>query len=215
MSNATREEKSEGPVTLDMFKTNEFQKAGTKTAQLRQKITVTSFYPSKKSSNSLQDSMFSDNDFGFEEQEFTSTDNRVAFINVPPSITEEDFNTRLASNPKARIYRILSNHPILSAEQEYAISEGLKTRDEFADAQAARYGEGNENEGELIKLNGKPFYRVTNFTSVGRKDVDLRNSNPEDFYVSANIRAEWTGEYITTSEIEMSTGTEGLGTQNI
>jgi hypothetical protein len=215
MSNATREERTEGKVSLEMFKMGEFQKEGSKTAQVRQNIHTIAYYPSKKAGNSLMDGFFSNADFGYEEQSFESDDNRVAFYPVPTATTEEQFNALLLSHPQARIYRILSNHPILSVEQEYAINQGLKTKDEFAEKQAARYGEGSDKEGELIQHHGKPFYRVTNFSASGRLDIDLRNANIEDLYVSESIRNEWTGEYTRTETSELVAGTENLGTQGV
>lgn len=215
MSNASRVIRNEGPVTLAQFTMPEFQKAGSKSAELRQTIVTHSFYPSKKAANSLQDGFYDNSEFGYEEQEFESTDNRVAFYNAPVGETEEGFNAKLAASPKARIYRILSNHPILSLEQEYAIKQGLKTKDEFANKQAARYGEKSEHEGQLIISDGKPFYRVTNFSANGRADIDMRNDNPEDLYLSEALRNEWTGEYTITEEVELTTGTENLGTQTV
>jgi hypothetical protein len=126
---ATRTEVVKSPITLDKIYTGENQKPGTLTAQLRQSITTKSYYPSKKIDSDMQDNLFSGKDFGFAEQEFISTENRVAWIPVPLSATEDQVKTMLAAAMAggACIYKVLSSEPILDNNQEYAITAGLRT----------------------------------------------------------------------------------------
>lgn len=207
MSNATRVEKVYQQILLDMIKMSNFQKAGTKTAQLRQTVVTTSFYPSKQASDSLSESFYDNNDFGFAEQPFTSTENRVTFINIPLNETEDGLKAKLAANPNAHIQRILSHHPILSSQQENAISRGLKTLDEFADRQALRYGKGHEMEGQLILINGRPSFRVTKISASGAEDIDTRNkeiAEGKGFYMTEKMKEEMEGVETMTSVSEDS-----------
>ena len=203
MSNATRVETSEAKVLAELLKTSDFQKEGSQTAQLRQVITTKSFYPSKQASNSLTESLFDNRDFGYAEQEFTGTENRVAFMNVPMDITIEQLQEKLDANPKSRIYKILSNHPILTDSQKYSIREGLRTKDEFANSQVARYGENADPEqvGKLVlDPIGKPQYRATFFSASGKADVDMRTAAADDFYTTDEINMELTGDMQFTDE---------------
>lgn len=197
MSNATRTEVSEAAVLAELLKISDFQKEGSQTAQLRQVITTKSFYPSKQASNSLTDSLFDNRDFGYSEQEFVGTENRVAFMNVPLNITIEQLQEKLAANPKSRIYKILSNHPILTESQKYSIKQGLRTKEEFANSQVARYGENADAEqvGKLVlDPLGKPQYRATFFSASGKADMDMRTADPADFFTTNEITLEMTGD---------------------
>ena len=197
MSNATRTEVSEAAVLAELLKISDFQKEGSQTAQLRQVITTKSFYPSKQASNSLTESLFDNRDFGYAEQEFVGTENRVAFMNVPLNITLEQLQEKLAANPKSRIYKILSNHPILTESQKYSIKQGLRTKEEFANSQVARYGENADAEqvGKLVlDPLGKPQYRSTFFSASGKADVDMRTADPADFFTTNEITLEMTGD---------------------
>lgn len=207
MSNATRVETEEAKVLAELLKISDFQKEGSQTAQMRQVITTRSYYPSKQASNSLTESLFDNRDFGYAEQEFVGTEQRVAFMNIPLTgpnadgvmvpFTVEMLQAKLAANPKCRIYKILSNHPILTDSQKYSISQGLRTKAEFADAQVARYGEsaGEDKFGKLVlDTYGKPQYRATFFSASGKEDQDLRTNVPSDFYTTEQITLELTGE---------------------
>lgn len=204
MSNAIREDRHESAVTCELIKATEFQKEGSVTAQLRQKHTTVSWYPSKQATNSKSDSLFSNDEYGYGEQSFESVENRVAFMNVPVGTTMEIINSRLDATPKARIYRELSNHPILTTSQAYAISEGLKTKNEFANSQVARYGENHPKAGELVTKDGKPMYRVTFFSTEAKADVDSRTSDPNDYYSTPEIEMELTGEINVGNEADLS-----------
>ena len=179
MSNATRVSITKTAITLDSLGAGEYQKEGTITAQLRQTITKISYYPSKKVDNELSGGLFAASDFGFHEQEFVSTENRVAWILVPVSFDEARVLAELekANKAGACIYRVLSNQPILSDDQRHAIKENWKTLDAFANSQVMRYPEGHKTEGEIILVDGSPVYRKTFFWNTERADEDLRKGS--------------------------------------
>lgn len=193
VQNGVRKETSATPVTVDSLYVGEYQKEGTKTAQLRQKYTTVSHYPTKQVSNNLQDNPFSLKDFGFEETAYESVENRVAWIDIPASITNAD-DVVSAIGTDATLYKVLSNRPILSDNQAYAIAQGIRTMDEFANSQIVRYPDNHPDAGSIIPdPNGKPQYRSVFYSNTLKADVDSRNENAEDFYVSAEIKAEISG----------------------
>lgn len=204
MSNASRIEKEEGQIVVSELRVSPFQKEGTKTAMLRQDIKTISYYPKKKANNSLTDSVFGEEEFGFSESDFSSTEHRVCFINVPGDMTLEQVQARINTAKGARLYRILSNHPITSESQEAAIRNGLRTLNQFANKQVVRYGVNMPNAGELITWNGKPQYRGTYFSQSGKADLDLRTDDPDDYYVTPEIRAELTGVLIEADAAQPS-----------
>lgn len=172
---------------------SEYQKEGTMTAELKQAITTTSSYPSKVVSNSLQNNIFSTSDFGFEEQDYVNTENRVAWIDVPLDATVEMVQEKLDSFKEATLYRILSNKPILADTEKYAVDnpEINVTLDTFANRQVVRYGTGHEKEGKItVDQNGKVQYRRIAFDKNGKTDVDERTSETNDFYASEQIEHE-------------------------
>ena len=189
-----RHEVSKSAITLDKLYKSDYQKEGTLTAQIRQVVTRKSYYPSKKTSSSMQANIFDNKDFGFEEQEFESTETRVAWIPVPANITEAEVKAKLEAAHKAgaTIYRVLANKPILDENQKYAISQGLSTMDTFANSQVVRYPKGNENEGKIwTDANGNVQYRRTFFWLTAMDDQDARDG--KDCYLSPEIKAELAG----------------------
>ena len=221
MSNAQREVVTFGLIMLDLIKTSDFQKSGTKTAQLRQSVTKVSYYASKQANDNLTESFYSNSDFGYGEQPFTSKEERVVFMNIPVVETEEGLKAKLANAPKARIYKILSHFPILTSAQENAISRGLKTRNEFANKQCIKYGEGTvingvDVSGQLILFNGKPQFKVTKFSVSGKADEDLRPSET-GFYSTPEIETMMTGEVVIEdaeySELTTGQSEEAIGNQ--
>lgn len=193
MENSIRKTSTKTAITVDKIYASEHQKAGTKTAQLRQVVTNKSFYPSKQISNDLQDNVFSLAEFGFQEKEYTQIENRVCWIDVPSIIENpDDVVAKIPAN--ATLYRIMSNHPIISSNQEYAISEGLRTMADYANSQVVRYGDNHPSAGQLIlDDNNKPQYRAIFFSASFKDDVDNRTQEAEDFFASAEIKAEMTG----------------------
>lgn len=193
MENSIRKTTTVGSITVDDVYVSDFQKDGTKTAQLRQVVTTKSYYPSKQISNDLQDNPFDMDDFGFEEQEFTNEENRVCWIDVPTIINSKD--DVLAKLPAgSTLYKMMSNHPILTSNQSYAIDENIATMETFANRQVIRFAEGHADAGKLVlDANGKPQYRAVFFAKTVKTDIDKRTSDPEDFYATEEITAELTG----------------------
>jgi hypothetical protein len=189
---AVRKEVTKTGVTIDKVYVGDFQKEGTKSCQLRQVVKTISYYPSKQIKSNMQDNPFSIVDFGFAEQQFPNTENRVAWIDVPMAATQDDVLAKLPTT--SCLYRVMSNRPILTNNQAYAIDEGLRTMDEFAATQIVRYGTESEFAGQIVKdENGKPQYRQIFYSNVAKEDSDLRNAVASDYYASAAIVAELSG----------------------
>lgn len=161
--------KSFGKITVDEIKDS--IKGDRKQAQIRQVVTTS--YPSGKVGNSMSDSLFSEEEFQFESQDFE--ENRVAWIDVPKTATKEQVEALLAANPKACIYKVLSSEPILTEEQKSAIAAGLTTLDIIKERQIVRYGENHEKAGETILWkDGKVQYKSNFFSKTTKEDVDTR-----------------------------------------
>lgn len=189
-----RKEVSISPLTVTKVFKSDFQKEGTLSAELRQTIETVSFYPSKVVTNSINDNIFDTADFGFEEQSFPNKETRVAWIDVPVDSTVESVKEKLEKNPEACLYRILSNKPIIADTEQHAIENTNfpnVTKDSFAKKQVVRISEkATENAGMLALVNGKIQYRRIAFTKTAKKDMDLRTSEPSDFYASPELKAE-------------------------
>lgn len=185
-----------GKISLSRIYKAEYQKEGTLTAELKQEVVTKTSYPSKKVSNSMQDSIFGNEAFGFESQDFTATETRVAWIPVPSGATEEEVEANLskAIANGATLYRVMSNKPILTEDQDYSIQVGNKTLADYAAAQVVRYPESHPQGGQLIKdTNGKVQYRRIFFKSSPMEDVDNRTADPKDQYISKEISMELSG----------------------
>lgn len=197
-----RKEISKDSLSVSRVYKSDYQKEKTHTAELRQTVTTKSYYPSKSVSNNMQDNIFGQSDFGFQEQEYVNNEKRVAWIDVPEGMTPEAVAEKLKDFEDATLYRVLSNNPILTDNQVYAINAGLTTKDNFAESQVVRYPEGTENAGKLaLDSNGKPQYRAIFFSNSAKDDMDLRTEGPDDFYASASIKAELNStEHVVTGQ---------------
>ena len=190
-NNAISTEVTRSALFVEEVKVSSFQKVGTMTAVLKQTIETISKYPSKSVSSDMQDNIFGMQDFGFESQEYTSTRTNVAFMDVPTGSTIESVTLQLSKFPKACLYRVMSNEPILTDKQKYSITAGLKTMDDYANSQVIRYGEGSEQAGELLlDSNGKVQYRAVYFSIKDKEDIDLRN-NSDEMYLSPELELEF------------------------
>lgn len=172
-----------------VFKGN-FQKEGTQTAELKQTIETVSHYPSKTVTSNFQDNPFSNEDFNFGESKWENKETRVAWINVPEGTTVDQTIAKLKGHAKAGLYKVLSNSPIISDIQEYAIGQNMTSADIIGDAQVVRYPKGDVKEGQLILANGKPQYRAVFFNTQGLEDQDLRTDAPADFYATEKVKME-------------------------
>lgn len=148
--------------------------------------------------NNLRSSLFSAEELGKE----TFIEKRVDFIDVPKGATVEEVQARIDSLPNARIYRALSDKPIMSNSQIGTIQNGLSGEafenfkqvhgieadswnDEcrqalltnIANNQMVRYGENFEGKDaqEPVLRNGKPQYRITRFYfgDTPKEDVSI------------------------------------------
>lgn len=193
------------PVTIDGEPyASQFQKKDTMSIMLRQVISDHATYPSARVRNEKEDNLFADEEFGFTGgQEFTSVQNRVAFMDIPVGATVAQLQAKLAANPEACIYKQLSSRPILTSGQMSSITGGLRTLDMFANAQAIRYPENegtiaNGTAGKLIlDAEGKVQYRATFFSQTERADVDERGK--VEYYVSPELADELAGKVISAS----------------
>ena len=194
-----------GNIEVAELKVSDFQKKGTKTAVLKQTVKTTSLYPAKSVSNNLQDNIFGLEEFGadFVTEPYVSTRVNVAFMDVPETSTIETVKAKLALFPKATLYRIMANKPILNSNQEYAIKQGLKTMDDFANAQAVKYGQDDDKghvKGNLIlDKHGKVQYKVTYFSTTEKEDMDLRNDIPDDQYLTPELELEYNEALLLTA----------------
>lgn len=181
------------PIEVSEIRVSDFQKKGTKTAILKQKVITKTTYPAKQVSNEFQDNIFSIEEFGFETQDFMNERTNVVFMDVPENTTVETLKAKLENFPEACLYRVLGNRPILTSSQEYAIKNGLKTLDDFAHSQVVRNGEtGNI----ILDNNGNIQYRATFFSATDKEDMDGRDG---DVYMSAELEAEYNAALLTVS----------------
>ena len=204
MSNATRVETRKSAIEVSRIYKSDFQKKDSETCELKQTVAVFSYYPSKSVKSNLGDNLFDAAEFGYSEQEFKQERTDVAWIIVPEGTTVDTVKAMLAKVEKATLYRIISNKPILTDDQLYAISQGLKTMEDFADAQVMRYGSTTEehNEGDLVlDNNGKPQYKACFFSKEGKADIDLRTSDPTDFYASTAITVEMNQKVLAPQKL--------------
>lgn len=191
------------PLSVSRVFKSEYQKEGTLSAELRQAVNTTAVYPSKRVSNSLEDNLFSAEDFGFSPGEtYTNTENRVAWIDVPEGMTAEKVAEQLKKFANSCLYRILDNRPILSDSDQYAVDNAdyNTSLDTIANNQAVRYPEGHSQAGQLaLDQFGKVQYRRVAFSKTAKADVDNRTSDMDYGYVSPELAAETNG---TSTKVE-------------
>lgn len=194
INNGIRHVTTRTPVILSRIYKADFQKEGTLTAELRQEITIDSYYPSKKVETNMQNSLFDTKEFGFTEQHFQNTEKRVAWVPVPEGATEEQVKDMLdkANKAGAVIYKVLDSAPILDENQQYAIKTGQRTLDDYANTQAIRYPSNHlEMPDQLCLNNGMVQYRRTFFWNSPKNDIDNRGKG--ETYMSPELMAELGG----------------------
>ena len=212
--NSIKTEKAIGKISVDEILTSEYQKEGTVTAQLRQIISITSHYPSKRVTNNMQDNLFDVEEFGFTTNQYVNTENRVCWLDVPTNTTVEALLKKIEQNPEACLYKVMSNKPILTDTQEYAIKAGIRTYDEFANAQVVRYPEGtklkltadSEEETDVsgqivLDKNQKVQYRRIFFSKTAKADLDYRTEKENDVYMSDDIKTELLGAAANVKQV--------------
>jgi len=179
-------------ITVDRIYVSDYQKPGTKRAQLRQEIETEATYPSVQPKSG---GLFSIEEFsGVEGKTYKNKETRVAFIDVPEEISAKAVVERLSKLPKAALVKVISNAPILDGNQRYALSQGTAEMETFANSQVLRYPVDSEHEGMLIPdKNGKIQYKVVNFepsVEEGQDLIDLRNADPADYWATPELEAE-------------------------
>lgn len=207
-NNRIRKEVSKNQLSVSRVYKADYQKEGTQTAELKQVVTTTSYYPTKVVENSLQDNVFSAEEFGFSEKPYVNDETRVAWIDVPEGMSMDQVKQKIASVAGASLYRVLSNKPIIADTEQYAIdSPDLDvTLDTFAERQAVRYPAGSEDAGKLaLDANGKIQYRRIAFSKNSAADQDERTLDPADFYASANLAREINGMATVPGQLESQT----------
>jgi len=189
MSNEIAKEITKEPVHCTEVRMGNWQKDGTITAILKQKVTTVSTYPGAKHSNNMQQNPFAEQISSNDGAVIENTETRVAFLDVPRTYTVEQVNAGLPAN--SVLYKVMSNKPILTDNHQAAINSGKTTIDAIATSQVSRYGEGSANAGKLIldKAHGFiPQYRKIFFWSSPKEDIDLRGNG--DAYASPDLLAE-------------------------
>lgn len=187
-----RKEISRSPIQVSQVYKSEFQKPNSLTAELRQEVVTTSYYPKANMSNSLNDKLFAAEDFGVKDEAYESKEIRVAFLNVPESLdTPEKVQAHLAKFPELCLYRILSNKPILSEEDLRAVEQGFISVASKAKSQVVRYPDTSETPGMLaLTKAGKVQYRRVAISTSFKDDDDQRNDIPEDTFLTEDLKAE-------------------------
>lgn len=194
--------KTYSDLILSRLFENNYQKAGTITAEIKQTVKTITSYPGKSVNSNMQDNLFGNDEFNFEPVTYENTSTRVAFLDVPEHMTEEQVAERLvaASKNGAMIYQVLSNYPILTDKQEAAIENGTTTAAIIAEKQVMRYPEGSERAGELIldALN-RPIYRATYFSNTSKEDLDKRKF--VDASMSIEEKEKVAKDFFATDEL--------------
>lgn len=193
-----RKEVKKSALTISKVYTASFQKEDTLSAEVRQTVDTTSFYPTKSVSNNMQDNIFDTKDFGITETPFVATENRVAFIPVPIDSTVESVAAQIAKFPEATVYKVMSSTPTLTSDQVRAIEGKITSLEIIANRQVARYPANADTKiaGKLIlDNNGKPQYRSVYFSRTAKEDIDnrvkdLKDAPADAFYSTPEIEAE-------------------------
>lgn len=181
-----------GAIEVSRVYESQYQKEGTVTAELKQTVKTKSLYPEKSVTSNFQDNIFSNEEFGFAKKEYDSEEVRVAWLDVPVGSTVESVQAKLNALPQARLYKILSNHPLISDNQAAGINRGFTTKDIIANGQAVRYSANHETmAGKLIPdTNGKVQYRGVYFKANTIEDMDKRTADVADVYLTPELQAE-------------------------
>lgn len=189
-------------VTVSRVYKAHYQKSGTITAELKQTVEEISLYPDKTIRDSLHGNIYELDEYQQDKKQFKNIRTDVTWIDVPERESVESVSNRLTQYPKATLYRILSNHPILSDNTREYYQNLLNTDQEalalqiynrIANSQILRYNSNSDNDdyfkGDLIlDKHGKPQYKACFFDETGNKeDLDYRTEEPNDFYATIEV----------------------------
>lgn len=166
-----------GNVKASRIYQSQYQKAGTMTCELKQIVTTTTIYPGALGTD---DNLFSASDFSeIENPEYTNSETRVYWMNVPAGTTMQDVELKLQSSSNAKLVKILSNRPILSSNQEYAINKGLTSEEAIANSQVVKDIHGN-----LVRRDGDLCFKKIVFSLNGGEDENLIHDNAYELSTS-------------------------------
>ena len=204
-TNAISKVETREPLILSRIYKSDNQKDGTLRAELKQTRTTISKYPTKTVDSNMQDSIFGTQEYGFKEKEYENKTTLVAWLDIPANVNEAAFMERLKRFPEATIYKVVDNEPVLTDNQEYAISQGLRTRDDYANSQIVRHGsddaDGKWSAGDIVLDDlGRPVYKQTFFTSTHKNDIDRRDNIATHFYASPELKNEMAGVNVFSVE---------------
>lgn len=202
MENGIEKKTSKGQVTVSRVYKAHYQKTGTLTAEMKQDVTETSLYPDKTIRNDLQGNIYDASEYNSEKKEFTKNRIDVTWVDVPDTESVESVKTRLSQYPNATLYRVLSNHPIMSdslkkyyqglidSNQE---AEAKRLKDRLANSQVLRYHQTSTDDGYfkgdlILDKFGKPQYKACFLDETGvKEDCDMKTEDPADYYTSTEV----------------------------
>ncbi len=103
------------------------------------------------------------------------TNKRNLIVNIPATMSLEDFQARLDKFPEAKIVRTLSSEPILSEGQKWAIAQGNVTVEKIKENQLVRTIDSTTGELQVVnhRTTGQPCFRSLHLVAQGGQDVDL------------------------------------------
>ena len=172
------------PVVVSRLYKTEYNRDDAQTVELKQCVLKKTEYHDNTLSSDLSDNLYSHKDFRNESSNvFVSPpETRVTWLNIPEEVTLEEFEERLNKAEGACIYKILSNSPILTQAQQYAVNNPNSPLDieHYCKAQVVRYPATSERAGEIVlDPNGRVQYRATFFSATHKDDVDERSYDVE------------------------------------
>lgn len=178
------------PIVCTRVYASDYQKDGTLTAEIKQQVQVTTEYINS-ANNGFTDDLFDTT----KKYTYKNLETRVAWIIVPDNVTQEDVQAKIDKLPNAVLYKILSNYPILSENDNWAINNNIRTTDDYAQSQIVRYPSNHELAGNVVlDPNGKYQYRRIGFSANGHDDVDLRTQDIENQYIPSFVSSLETEE---------------------
>lgn len=74
---------------------------------------------------------------------YKNLETRVA-DNCSDNVTQEDVQAKIDELPNAVLYKVLSNYPILSENDNWAINNNIRTTDDYAQSQIVEYPSNHE-----------------------------------------------------------------------
>lgn len=202
MENSIEKKTTKGQITVSRVYRANYQKSGTLTAEMKQEVTEVTLYPDKVIRDDLQGNIYDIAEYNQDKKEFKKSRIDVTWIDVPDTESVESVKARLSQYPNATLYRVISNHPIMSESTQKYIQNLIdtgqeamakKVKDRMANSQVLRYRETSPDDGHykgelILDKFGKPQYKYCFLDETGTKeDIDLKTEDPQDFYTTVEI----------------------------